>query len=63
MGAFASVSPNNAPREGYLALFRKNLGLLVSDEQCFVGVGKVLPYALGPDKSHQIGTDHIGSGG
>ena len=29
-GAFLAVSPNNAPRDEYLALFRRNLGLLVS---------------------------------
>jgi len=29
-GAFLAVSPNNAPRDRYLALFRRNLGLIVS---------------------------------
>lgn len=30
LGAFLAVSPNNAPRDRYLALFRRNLGLIVS---------------------------------
>lgn len=29
-GAFLSVSPNNAPRDEYLALFRRNMWLLAS---------------------------------
>ncbi|CAM9364861.1 unnamed protein product, partial [Hapterophycus canaliculatus] len=29
-GAFLAVSPNNAPRDRYLALFRRNLGLIAA---------------------------------